>query len=193
MMNDKLKNAFKFIIHHSSFILSLLAACTTTTSTDLPSSHGPVAWGDKLDNLQIGLAVVQSRDPKPLPDQYAIYLRNSGSDPMHILCPPQILTNDQVVQSDQAEPTSAMMTLCIARENGFLNFNVPRSDPPGLVELKSGQVMSISLDLSVDLAFHSGANTVSFFALYFNTDPLGAQHAWTGSIQSPSFTVTLSR
>jgi hypothetical protein len=193
MMSDKLKKAFKFIIHHSSFILSLLAACTTSTSTDLPTNHGPIAWGDKLNNLQIGLAVVQSKDPKPLPDQYAIYLRNSGSATMHILCPPQILTNDQVVQSDQAEPTSAIMTLCIARENGFLNFNVPRSDPPRLVELKSGQMIAISLNLSVDLAFHSGANTVSFFALYYNTDPLGAQQAWTGSIQSPSFTLTFSR
>jgi hypothetical protein len=178
---------FRTILYCS---LAGLVACTTSSSTN-NSAPGPIAWGDGAKNLQIGLAILQSSHPRPLPNQYVIFLRNTGIDPIHIVCPPQQLTDDQVVQSDQAEPPSAIMTLCIAKETGYLNFNVPRPDPPKLIELKSGQMIQISLNISADLQLHPGSNTLSFFARYFNADPIAG--IWTGSIQSPSFTVRFTR
>jgi hypothetical protein len=178
--------AHRLILACGVILLASLAACASSSSTTT-STPGPIAWGDGAKNLQIGLAILQSSHPKPLPNQYVIYLRNTGIDPIHIVCPPQELTDDQVVQSDQAEPPTSMMTLCIAKESGYLNFNVQRPDPPKLVELKSGQMIQITLNLSADPQLHPGNNTRAFFARYYNFDPMAG--IWTGSIQSPSFTV----
>jgi hypothetical protein len=167
-----------------------LSACAAGSST-ITTSQGPIAWGDGAEHLQIGLAIIQSSHPKPLPNQYVIVLRNTGIDPIRIVCPPQELTDDLVVQSNEAEPPTAMMTLCIAKQTGYLNFNVPRPDPAKFIELKSGQMMQISLNLKIDLQLHPGNNTLSFFARYYNVDAM--PEVWTGSIQSPSYTVIFSR
>jgi hypothetical protein len=178
----------RFIHFCGVALLASLAACAAGGSADT-SSLGPIAWGDGSAHLQIGLAIIQSSHPKPLPNQYVIFLRNTAIDPIHIVCPPQQLTDDLVVQSDQAEPPSAVMTLCIAKETGYLNYNVPRPEPPKLVELKSGQTIQIALDFSADLQLHPGSNTLSFFARYYNADPMAG--IWTGSIQSPTYTIAV--
>jgi hypothetical protein len=168
-------------------LLASLAACAGNATTDAPWAQ--ISWGDATGNLQIGLGIVKSSRPQPLSNQCRIYLRNIGGVPIHLVCPPQDLTNGQLVQSNQPDPPSALMTLGFAREDGSLNCYIARPDPPKLVDLKSGQTIAVKIDLTLDLSTHRGPNRLSIFARYYNTDAMGPEAAWTGSIQSPEFIV----
>jgi hypothetical protein len=172
-------------------LLAILAACAAGGSEANPA--GQISWGDAVASLQIGLAVIDSQNPKPLPNQYEIFLRNTGPTVLQIVCPPQRITDDQIVPAGQSAASTALVTLSFTTESGSLIYDIPRPDPPKLVDLKPGDTIAITLDLSLDLHPHPGLNTVSFRARYSNMDTTTSATAWTGSIQSPAFTIAFSR
>jgi hypothetical protein len=174
-------------------MLISVAGCAAGNSLYTSQTSGPVSWGDCVSNLQIGLAIIQSQNPKPLPDQYQILLRNTGPTVLRITCPPQRISNDQIVPAGQSAASTALMTLSFTTDSSSLIFSIVRPDPPKLTDLKPGDTIAIALDLSLDLHPHPGLNTVSFRAGYSNMDTTTSPTSWTGSIQSPTFTITFSR
>jgi len=176
------------IVHCSAALLATLAACTTSATTDKPTA---ISWGDAVASLQIGLGVIPSTRPKPLPNQYELCFRNISGTSIWLIRPPDELMDDQLIPQDQADPILSILTLRFRTDSGLRAFCINRPQKPEVVELKPGQIIIVKMNLSVDLQLHPGLNRLAFSVDYGNNDP--ANRAWTGIIRSPEFETVFSQ